>query len=111
MNGDVMFGITKGLVDRANANAEVYEQQIAALQNHIAQIGLALAVEQAAVAGHKAELDALKRMHADSSMLKPSPLKFQDGTPKDGCRIIFETAFDAALKQRGIANPAQYRKS
>jgi len=104
-----------GLITRAARNMEAtvdsYESDLEALQAQIAQLTLALAVEQANVAGLIEERDQMRKQNPNMQLLKNTSVKFQDGTPKTFARLVFEGAFDKKAKALGIPNPAQYRNN
>jgi uncharacterized coiled-coil protein SlyX len=104
-------------IDRANgeiriANAEIAKanQIIADLQARIAELELALAVEQAVAEAGEKVLDEWKALHPQSP-LRQVVGKLKDGKPLTKSMSIWNTAFDAAARKRGITNPLAYRIS
>jgi len=104
--------------DNALANALVHvnkqkemEKEIRELRLENHELGVALALEQAANAGYKATITAFRRYHPESPLLEYSGYRFKNGSPKTVERLIYENAFDRFLKIHiGFKNPKDYRQ-
>ncbi len=89
----------------------------AATDKLIAELNQKISVNSAIIHGERAVADALRDALAavapNHPLLKPSGIKFQDGTPKSGLRKFFEIGFDKRMKEIGGVfglNPKAYRK-
>jgi len=111
MDGAFFYGLSKSMQGRHNRQIADWQAAYEELEQYVAQLTLALKVEQANVAGLEAEVDLMRKCAPASPALRSAGLKFQDGTTKTVARITFESNFDKHLKAQGIANPAQYRRN
>ena len=80
------------------------------LQQEIANLKLALAVAQATEEADDALLAEWKALFPQAP-LRQVVAKYRDGRPKTKGIIVWENAFDAALRKRGITNPLVHRIS
>jgi uncharacterized coiled-coil protein SlyX len=86
------------------------ESQLEEANARIAELELALAVEQAVAEAGEKVLDEWKALHPQSP-LRQVVGKLKDGKPLTKSMSIWNTAFDAAARKRGITNPLAYRIS
>ena len=128
-NDNSQLFLTAGMIhnrrvanEQANraANAEAYarnatayvrelEARVIALREEAEVRSLELLVEKAHASGLEAQLNAMKAAAPNCSALASSGRKFTSGNPKTVARIAYEAAFDAFLRQNGVANPVGYR--
>lgn len=78
-------------------------------QARIAELEDKLAIKTAAAAGFEAQSIAYRDQHPDSPLRADSGKRYKDGEIKRRIRIIYEAAFDAALRQLSISNPVSRR--
>ena len=90
-------------LDKAAEYIRAYKVEIATLKRQ-AQI------DEAAITGHVAQINAMKAAHPDSPLLVHSGKRFKDGDPKSKLRLVFEQTFDAALRKVGITSPGAFRE-
>ncbi len=109
MVSDDTYMVGMSMIANQKDMARRYEAQIRDLVGKLEDMAMALAVEQATVAGLQAQVDQFRERHPDSILLKPTSQYFKDGKVKEIARVVFEIAFDKHLKELDISNPAEYR--
>jgi hypothetical protein len=119
MADDYMFGLALGNGRRANAataaafaGAQGLHEAAAhlgALKDEVATLKRQAQIDEAAIEGHVAQINALKATHPASPLLADSGKRFKDGDPKSKLRLVFEQTFDAALRKIGITSPGSFR--
>lgn len=120
MSDDYMFGLAIGNGQRANAATAAAYQGAQELHKAAAYIGKLkdenatmkrqAQIDDASIAGLKAQIDAFKAQHPTSPLLANSGKLFNDGGAKSKLRLIYELAFDAALRAVGIVSTGSIRK-
>ena len=120
MADDFMFGLALGNAQRANAvTAATYAASdglhkaaahIGKLNNEIATLKRQAQIDDASIAGMKAQIAALKAQHPSSPLLANSGKTFKDGEAKSKLRLIYEQHFDALLRKVGIVSPGSFRE-
>jgi hypothetical protein len=68
-----------------------------------------LAMKQGRIAGLEAQTKAYREQHPVSPLRTDIGRRYKDGEVKLPIAIIFEEAFDRALRQQGIADPVSRR--
>ena len=85
-------------------------QKLQAQAAEIARLKMQLAVAEADAEGRSAQVDALITQHPDTPLMKDSGVAWQSKNGnKTVVRRIYEQAFDAAARKRGIENPETRR--
>ena len=111
------------LVDRARANydelAEIERHNTAVAHGALAKVKELtaeverlkdlLAMKQGRIAGLEAQTKAYREQHPVSPLRTDIGRRYKDGEVKLPIAIIFEEAFDRALRQQGIADPVSRR--
>ena len=96
--------------DQAEAKAKGWYERAMKLEARITELEGKLKLEEMISAGRKAQVDEMKKQHADSPLMADSGKRFKDGDMKTELRLIYEQAFDAKGREMGIANPADRRQ-
>lgn len=99
-----------GEVRKANAEIEKANQIIANLNARIAELELALAVKEATEEADNALFAQWKTIHPQSP-LRQVVGKWKDGSAMTKSQSMWNAAFDAAARKRGITNPLAHRIS
>jgi hypothetical protein len=55
-------------------------------------------------------IKSLKAAHPNSPLSAESGKRFKDGTTKTKLRLVYEHAFDSALRTDGIVSPEKFRE-
>ena len=111
-SADAYEAIGEWKAHAAGLKAQIQQRdaRISEQDAEIARLKDALALETADVAGRKAQFDAFKTQHPDTSLLVDSGRRFKaSGKAKTKARLIYEAAFDKKAREMGIANPAERR--
>jgi hypothetical protein len=115
-----MFGLAIGNGRRANAAAQAayvgaqrMDEAAAYIRNmkgEMAELKSQAQIDAATIAGHIAQINALKAENPDSPILQPTGKFYKiSGNPKSRLRLVFEQTFDAALSKIGIVSPEAFR--
>jgi len=98
---------------KASEQAWAWKREAERLQGMMTGLQQQAVVDQATIAGLNAQLQALAEAHPQNPLLQPSGKVYQNGPrkgrPKSKARMVFEAAFDAALKKLNISNPLAHR--
>lgn len=86
-----------------------YDYALGQLRVHIVKQEDELMVEKAYAAGLKAELEAWRKAHPDSPLLKPTGMHYEDDSPQRVEQTHFDKAFDAEYQRLGGHAPGRHR--
>ncbi len=103
-------GSNARIAERYRDSMEAWRTHAKELERRVADLELALAVAQAREEADDVLLAEWKALFPQSP-LRRMVGKFRDGQPKTSATIIWENAFDAAARKRGITNPLAHRIS
>lgn len=110
MVSEAGYMATLAIAGAVRERNQSYEDEIAALRDHIQTLTTALAVETANSHALQQVMASWEKQHPTSPLMFAEKFTYQDGSPKTISRVLFQSHFDKKLKELGIANPVRYRK-
>ncbi|QRM34813.1 hypothetical protein [Microvirga sp. VF16] len=109
MDDNMAYALAWGAAKRMEATVDQYEEALASLRRHIADLKWELMQEHAMRRGLQTELGHMHKQHPDSVFLKPTSLRKPDGSPMTAGDLMYLAGFKDAMKENGIDPDAYLR--